>query len=166
MTTTVAASGCAHAVLPSPASGLGCPQPVESLAVVVERRVAAALGGAEPLLRRSDRADFQANGVLPLAKARGVDPAALAAQVAAQLGELGALAHCAVSGPGFLNIDVADRALLENLAARAADPRLGVPRTGAPGVTVVDSPPAFGREVPPAPPTSPRRCTSATCGRR
>ncbi|WP_042427363.1 arginine--tRNA ligase [Streptacidiphilus anmyonensis] len=139
MTTAAAAPECAHAVVHTP---------VESLAVVVERRVAAALGGAEPLLRRSERADFQANGVLPLARARGTNAAALAADVAAQVGELDAVAHCAVSGPGFLNIDIADRALLENLAARAADPRLGVPLVQTPGVTVVDySSPNVAKEM-------------------
>ncbi|WP_042378971.1 arginine--tRNA ligase [Streptacidiphilus melanogenes] len=139
MTTTAAAPECAHAVAHTP---------VESLAVVVERRVADALGGAEPLLRRSERADFQANGVLPLAKARGTNPAALAANVAAQVGALDVVARCAVSGPGFLNIDIADRALLENLAARAADPRLGVPLIAAPGVTVVDySSPNVAKEM-------------------
>jgi arginyl-tRNA synthetase len=48
---------------------------VPSLAASLQQRVSAALtaavpsaDGADPLLRRSDRADFQANGVLGLAK--------------------------------------------------------------------------------------------------
>ena len=36
---------------------------VNSLSASIQQRVADALG-ADPLLRRSDRADFQANGVL------------------------------------------------------------------------------------------------------
>ncbi|SEK79380.1 arginine--tRNA ligase [Streptacidiphilus jiangxiensis] len=122
--------------------------PVEPLAVVVERRVAGLLGGAEALLRRSGRADFQANGVLPLAKVRGKNPAALAAEVAARLAGVAPVAHCVASGPGFLNIDIDDAALLRNLAARAADPRLGVARTATPGVTVVDySSPNIAKEM-------------------
>jgi hypothetical protein len=48
---------------------------VPSLAALVQQRLADALsaalpeaGAADPLLRRSDRADFQANGMLALAK--------------------------------------------------------------------------------------------------
>ncbi|MEY9876948.1 arginyl-tRNA synthetase [Streptacidiphilus sp. MAP12-33] len=132
----------------APESAHAVHTPVESLAVVVERRVADALGGAEPLLRRSDRADFQANGVLPLAKARGTNPAALAAEVAARLVDAGPIVHCVPSGPGFLNIGVGDAALLRNLAARAVDSRLGVPYTADPGVTVVDySSPNIAKEM-------------------
>lgn len=43
-----------------------------------------------------------------------------------------------VSGPGFLNITVADAAITRTLAARAADDRLGVPAKADPGVTVID----------------------------
>jgi arginyl-tRNA synthetase len=43
-----------------------------------------------------------------------------------------------VSGPGFLNINLTDATLLERLAIRHADPRLGVPRTQGSEVAVVD----------------------------
>jgi arginyl-tRNA synthetase len=45
-----------------------------------------------------------------------------------------------VSGPGFLNITITDRAITETLAARYADDtgRLGVPRSERPGTTVID----------------------------
>lgn len=61
---------------------------VPSLASSVNQRVADALasalpeaGGADPLLRRSDRADFQANGILALAKKAKANPRELAATV-------------------------------------------------------------------------------------
>src|ERR671925_215712 len=61
---------------------------VASLAATVHQRVAHALsaalpeaGAADPLLRRSDRADFQANGVLGLAKKLKGNPRELAAKV-------------------------------------------------------------------------------------
>lgn len=118
---------------------------VPSLAATVHQRLADALsaalpeaGAADPLLRRSDRADFQANGMLALAKKLKGNPRELAAKVVDGLpaGEL--IADIEVSGPGFLNITVSDEAIVNTLAARAADARLGVPNAENPGTTVVD----------------------------
>ncbi len=118
---------------------------VPSLSASIHQRVSDALAavvpsaaGADPLLRRSDRADFQANGVLGLARRNKANPRELAAEVAARLPADELLAGVEVSGPGFLNITVADGALLRTLAARAADERLGVPYAAAPGTTVID----------------------------
>ncbi|MCP3822119.1 arginine--tRNA ligase [Streptomyces sp. A3M-1-3] len=118
---------------------------VPSLASTVHQRVADALsaalpeaGTADPLLRRSDRADFQANGILALAKKAKANPRELAAQVAGGLPANDVIKEIEVSGPGFLNITIADRAITETLAARAADERLGVPYAENPGTTVVD----------------------------
>ncbi|WP_326797666.1 arginine--tRNA ligase [Streptomyces sp. NBC_01808] len=118
---------------------------VPSLATQVRQRVADALAAAlpqeaaaDPLLRRSDRADFQANGMLALAKRLKTNPRELAGQVAAQVDAGDVLADVEVSGPGFLNIAVTDAAITSNLAARAADDRLGVPYADAPGTTVID----------------------------
>ena len=121
---------------------------VTSLASTVDQRIANALsaalpeaGTADPLLRRSDRADFQANGILALAKKLKGNPRELATQVVAALGAGDAaevIKDIEVSGPGFLNITVADRAIVETLAARAADDRLGVPYAAVTGTTVVD----------------------------
>ncbi|WP_433891642.1 arginine--tRNA ligase [Streptomyces sp. CA-111067] len=118
---------------------------VPSLAASLQQRVSAALtaavpsaDGADPLLRRSDRADFQANGVLGLAKRSKANPRELAAAVLAALPADELIADIEVSGPGFLNISVADAAITGNLAARAADDRLGVPTAAAPGITVID----------------------------
>ncbi|MFB7292632.1 arginine--tRNA ligase [Actinacidiphila glaucinigra] len=111
---------------------------VNSLSASIQQRVADALG-ADPLLRRSDRADFQANGVLGLAKRNKANPRELAAQVVEALpagDEL--IASVEVSGPGFLNITVSDAAITRTLAARAADDRLGVPVKPEPGTTVID----------------------------
>ncbi|MGW2346242.1 arginine--tRNA ligase [Streptomyces sp. NPDC001661] len=120
--------------------------PVKSITANVNARLADALtsalpeaGGADPLLRRSDRADFQANGILALAKKAKANPRELATQVVEKItnGEL--IADVEVSGPGFLNVTVTDRAITDTLAARAADTdRLGVPTKDEPGVTVID----------------------------
>ncbi|WP_093799674.1 arginine--tRNA ligase [Streptomyces sp. Wb2n-11] len=119
---------------------------VHSLASTVNQRVADALsaalpeaGAADPLLRRSDRADFQANGILALAKKAKANPRELATRVVAGLpAGSDLIKEIEVSGPGFLNITVADRAIVETLAARAADDRLGVPTAEKPGTTVID----------------------------
>ncbi|MEU1787261.1 arginine--tRNA ligase [Streptomyces sparsogenes] len=118
---------------------------VPSLAATVHQRLADALsaalpeaGTADPLLRRSDRADFQANGMLALAKKLKGNPRELAAKVVESLPAGDVIADVKVSGPGFLNITVSDEAIVKTLAARAADARLGVPRAENPGTTVVD----------------------------
>ncbi|MGW4435836.1 arginine--tRNA ligase [Streptomyces sp. NPDC004596] len=120
---------------------------VTSLSDSVQQRLASALSatlpeaaGADPLLRRSDRADFQANGILALAKKAKANPRELAAQVVAGVESGEVIKDIEVSGPGFLNITVSDRAITANLAARYADDtgRLGVPRAANPGTTVID----------------------------
>ncbi|MEV5339425.1 arginine--tRNA ligase [Streptomyces sp. NPDC052676] len=121
---------------------------VTSLSDSVQQHLADALAsalpeadGVDPLLRRSDRADFQANGILALAKKAKANPRELATQVVSRVttgDEL--IKDVEVSGPGFLNITIADGAITRNLAARYADEtgRLGIPAAANPGTTVVD----------------------------
>ncbi|MFF2328812.1 MULTISPECIES: arginine--tRNA ligase [unclassified Streptomyces] len=120
---------------------------VTSLASTLQQQLADALtaalpdaGTADPLLRRSDRADFQANGILALAKKLKGNPRELASRVTAAIPTGGLIEEIEVSGPGFLNVTLSDRAIVETLAARAADAegRLGVPYNSAAGTTVID----------------------------
>ncbi|WP_330436393.1 arginine--tRNA ligase [Streptomyces sp. NBC_00825] len=120
---------------------------VNSLASTLQQQLADALtaalpeaGTADPLLRRSDRADFQANGILALAKKLKGNPRELASQVTAAIPAGDLIKEIEVSGPGFLNITLTDKAITETLAARAADDegRLGVPYNSAAGTTVID----------------------------
>ncbi|MBN0046575.1 arginine--tRNA ligase [Streptomyces actuosus] len=120
---------------------------VTSLSDSVQQHLATALSatlpeaaGADPLLRRSDRADFQANGVMALAKKAKANPRELATRVVAEVATGDVIKDVEVSGPGFLNITITDAAIIRNLAARHADDtgRLGVPHAGQPGTTVVD----------------------------
>ncbi|WP_405644414.1 arginine--tRNA ligase [Streptomyces uncialis] len=120
---------------------------VTSLSASVHQRLAAALqaalpesGAADPLLRRSDRADFQANGILALAKKAKANPRELAGRVTDAVPADDVIQEIEVSGPGFLNVTVTDRAITANLAARFADDggRLGVPHAEHPGTTVID----------------------------
>ncbi|MEU2771860.1 arginine--tRNA ligase [Streptomyces sp. NPDC007162] len=121
--------------------------PVTSLSDSVNQQLTDALASAlpeadavDPLLRRSDRADYQANGILALAKKAKANPRELATQVVSHIVTGAALIQdVEVSGPGFLNITLSDQAITENLAARYADgDRLGVPPKATPGVTVID----------------------------
>jgi len=131
---------------------------VPSLAAVVRRRVAAAIAAAlpegevpvsvDPQLRRSDRADFQANGVLGLAKQRKANPRDLGALVLEHLHDDEVIAARELSGPGFLNLTIADSAITARVAARSADPRLGVATAERPGTTVIDySQPNIAKEM-------------------
>ncbi|KFG02554.1 arginine--tRNA ligase [Streptomyces scabiei] len=119
---------------------------VTSLTASVHQRLATALtaalpeADADPLLRRSDRADYQANGILALAKKAKANPRELATQVVAQVESGEVIKEIEVSGPGFLNITLTDKAITQNLAERYADVenRLGVPLAAHPGTTVID----------------------------
>ncbi|SCK51642.1 arginine--tRNA ligase [Streptomyces sp. WMMB 322] len=131
---------------------------VPSLAVTLHKCLAEAFSAVlpedtpgewiDPMLRRSDRADFQANGVLALAKRLRTNPRDLAGQVVESLPANEEIASAEVSGPGFLNVDVTDAAVLRNLAARSDDERLGVPYAEHPGTTVIDySQPNVAKEM-------------------
>ncbi|MEV7739235.1 arginine--tRNA ligase [Streptomyces sp. NPDC088921] len=119
--------------------------PVTSLSDSVNQQLSSAISAtlpeasADPLLRRSDRADFQANGILALAKKAKANPRELATQVVAKIESGDVIKDIEVSGPGFLNVTLTDKAIIENLAVRYEDgDRLGVPLKDNPGITVID----------------------------
>ncbi|ADG97237.1 arginyl-tRNA synthetase [Segniliparus rotundus DSM 44985] len=112
----------------------------------------AALGeqaaGADPVIRPSEHADYQANGVLALARQLKANPRELAGKVAARLESSELFAQVEASGPGFLNLVFADSALTGQLAERHGDPRLGLgaPKQGR--TTVIDySAPNIAKEM-------------------
>ena len=130
-------------------------QQVISVAEQVETAVSAALGrvrpelaGADPLVRRSDRADFQSNVALATAKRVKAGPAELAAELAQALRDADGIADVEVSGPGFLNITVAEPGLWRQAGRRAADDRLGVERSEQGARVVIDySAPNIAKEM-------------------
>jgi len=130
-------------------------QQVISVAEQVETAVSAALGrvrpelaGADPLVRRSDRADFQSNVALATAKRVKARPAELAAELAQALRDADGIADVEVSGPGFLNITVAEPGLWRQAGRRAADDRLGVERSEQGARVVIDySAPNIAKEM-------------------
>ena len=109
---------------------------------------AVAGGPAEPVVRRSQRADFQADGALALARRLGRNPREIAAEVVerAQLADLCAVVD--VSGPGFINLTLANDALGTLISTMAGQDRLGVAQAADPDTVIVDySAPNVAKEM-------------------
>jgi len=104
--------------------------------------------GADPVLRGSDRADFQVNGVMALAKRLGRKPHDVASEIVAALDLKGLVADVEIAGPGFINLTVSDEALISQLEIMAADEALGVPAAPLRRTVVVDySAPNVAKEM-------------------
>jgi arginyl-tRNA synthetase len=125
-------------------------------AAFAEAGLAASFGRVTPS-DRPDLADFQCNGALAAAKSAGRKPRDIAEDVAARLAGDPRLAEISLAGPGFINLKLSAAALAERAAEIAADPRQDAPPRSRPrGASWSTT----------AAPTSPRRCTSATCAPR
>ena len=122
------------------------------LSRILERRLRDAfdtvLPGADPVLRPSDRADFQANGAMAVAKAVGRTPRQVAEEVVAAASLDDICSEVDVSGPGFINLTLSDEFLSRQAAVLSADPRLGVEAVAAPERVVIDySSPNMAKEM-------------------
>ncbi|NUT33743.1 MAG: arginine--tRNA ligase [Hamadaea sp.] len=93
---------------------------------------------ADPAVRRSQHADFQADGALALARALGRPPRAIAAEVLARADLSGLVAEAQVQGPGFVNLTVETSAITSLLHRVYADSRLGCSPAPEPRSVVVD----------------------------
>ncbi len=130
---------------------------VRSLISQIEAAVAGAidralpeLAGADPVVRRAEHADFQSNAALALAKQARTRPAELATAISEALrADSGTpVGEVTVSGPGFLNLAVADVAVWRQVAARLASPRLGIGTPEQGRRTVIDySAPNIAKEM-------------------
>ena len=106
--------------------------------------------GADPVVRPSERADFQSNAALALAKRAERRPAGLAAAVADEVRGTAdsAVVGVEVSGPGFVNLTVADAAIWGQVAARLVGSRLGIGAPERGQRTVIDySGPSIAKEM-------------------
>ena len=95
-------------------------------------------GPVDPALRRSQHADFQADGALALARRLGRNPREVAAKVAQQARLDDVCARVELAGPGFLNLTLRDETLGALLEEIDRDERLGIAPTEAPEVVTVD----------------------------
>ncbi|MCX4747340.1 arginine--tRNA ligase [Kitasatospora sp. NBC_01287] len=117
----------------------------DELSAAMARVLPPEQAGRDPLLRPSEQADFQSGAAFALAKLAGVAPRELAERLA---GEIGAGLTAAASGPGFVNVTVADEWLWQQVATRLAAPRLGVGEPLAGQRVVVDySGPNIAKEL-------------------
>jgi arginyl-tRNA synthetase len=126
--------------------------PEAILGELVRRALADELGpeyaDSDPLIRPSDFADYQSNAAMSLAKRVGRSPRDIAAPVTARLAAAAAVASAEVSGPGFINITLADDWIAGEASEQLGDPRLGVPRAQQTQRIVVDySAPNVAREM-------------------
>src|SRR5687767_6313260 len=126
--------------------------------VAIRRRVEAAVSAAvaqvepadptgrttDPLVRPSERADFQSTAALAVAARTGRPALDIAHDLAGAIRGVSA----EVSGPGFLNLTVPDAHLWKQVGRRLADDRLGVGRPLAGQRVVIDySAPNIAKEM-------------------
>jgi arginyl-tRNA synthetase len=104
--------------------------PEAALGQLVQQALAAGLGSefvtADPLIRPSAFADYQSNAAMALARPLDRSPREIATPVAERLAAADAVASAEVSGPGFINITLADDWIAGRASAQLIDPRLGV----------------------------------------
>jgi len=72
--------------------------------------------------------DYQANGIMAVAKKLGQQPRQLAEQVLQHLDLNGIASKVEIAGPGFINIFLDRQWLSQQVDAAVSDPRLGVAR--------------------------------------
>jgi arginyl-tRNA synthetase len=126
--------------------------PREVLAQRVKDALAQAFGpeyaDADPLIRPSQFADFQANVALPLAKRLGRPPREVATELAGHLDLTSVAGPPEVSGPGFINITLHSDWIAAQAGTQLSDPRLGVPVASPALKAVVDySAPNVAKEM-------------------
>src|SRR6185295_7390077 len=118
----------------------------------LEAAVVAAFGaehaGLDPMVRRSERADYQADLAMGLGKALKRAPREVAAAVVAKLDLHGIGERVEIAGPGFINIILSRDFLERETLALAGDPRLGVRLATSPDKVILDySAPNVAKEM-------------------
>jgi arginyl-tRNA synthetase len=105
--------------------------PVDAVSALVRVAVKASLGNdfaeTDPQVRRSDRADLQADLAMRLARVAKRSPRAIADDIVAAIPSNDVIERIEVANPGFLNISLRTEWLANAAAAVAASDRLGVP---------------------------------------
>ncbi|MCX7619328.1 MAG: arginine--tRNA ligase [Acidimicrobiales bacterium] len=122
--------------------------------VVLEQRFSDAIvalgpdaAGADPVVRPSQRADYQVNGAMALGKRLGRSPREVADALVATADLEGIAARVEVAGPGFINIDLSDEFLVRCLSDVRL-PMRGVRQLKAPETVVIDySAPNVAKEM-------------------
>jgi len=126
--------------------------PQQALTTLLSGALAAAFGpgyaDADPVIRPSQFADYQANVALALARRLNRAPRDVAAELASHLVDSDLLETVEVSGPGFINLTLRDDWIAAEAARQLGDPRLDVPAADPAQRIVVDySAPNVAREM-------------------
>ena len=111
------------------------PSVSQILSATVERAL-----GAPAMLRAADPkfGDYQANGIMAVAKACKENPRALAEQIIQQLDVTGICEPPTIAGAGFINFKLKPAFVAEQITGAARDERHGVPAATRPQTIVVD----------------------------
>ncbi len=111
---------------------------------------AGAPANSQAMIRQSARAqfgDYQANGVMPVAKQLGMNPRELAQKVIDNLDLAEASNKIEIAGPGFINIFLKPEWMAEKLAGYVNDERAGVEKAEQQTVVVDLSAPNVAKEM-------------------
>ena len=112
--------------------------------------VAGAPANCEPQVRQSAKVqfgDYQANGVMAVAKKLGMAPRQLAEQVLTHLDLNGIASKVEIAGPGFINIFLDPAFLAEHVQQALASERLGVAKPAKQTVVIDYSAPNVAKEM-------------------
>ena len=102
---------------------------------------------ADPVLRSSDRGDYQANGVMALAKRLDRPPREVAEEILRHL-DLEGVAEAQIAGPGFINLTLSPSYLNGQLRSLLDDDRVGVSMALVASTVVIDySAPNVAKEM-------------------
>ncbi|HID4047343.1 arginine--tRNA ligase [Pluralibacter gergoviae] len=111
---------------------------------------AGAPADCEPQVRQSAKVqfgDYQANGMMAVAKKLGMAPRQLAEQVLTHLDLSGIAGKVEIAGPGFINIFLDPAFLAQGVSDALASERLGVTRPEAQTVVIDYSAPNVAKEM-------------------
>lgn len=111
---------------------------------------AGAPADCEPQVRQSAKVqfgDYQANGVMAVAKKQGMAPRQLAEQVLSHLDLNGIANKVEIAGPGFINIFLDPAFLADNVNRALQSERLGVTKPQAQTIVVDYSAPNVAKEM-------------------
>lgn len=111
---------------------------------------AGAPADCEPQVRQSAKVqfgDYQANGVMAVAKKLGMPPRQLAEQVLTHLDLTGIASKTEIAGPGFINIFLEPAFLASHVDAALKSDRLGVSQPKAQTVVIDYSAPNVAKEM-------------------
>lgn len=115
--------------------------PIDAVSALVREAVVSALGtdfDADPQVRRSDRADLQADVAMRLARQAKRAPRAIAEAIVAALPANDVIERIEVANPGFVNIWLRNEWLATAASAANASDRLAVPHSETPERIVID----------------------------